>query len=268
MNLNPILVTEPVGNFRRRAADAMRGRVSMLYLVGLIYISCLTIPTAVIEGLNGTFNKLAEVMQGISTTMDVQKWYAENADALQATSNFSALYGILVTGTFALGLTIVHLAVIRRQEATSLSLFDGFAQLPKAVAIYVLTRIMIFLWTLLFVVPGVIAYYRYSLVYYIVIDNPQIGTLQAIRMSGDLMRGNKMKRFVLDLSFIPWCIPPVVIIVTILSFFSPSALESGGNALFALYMFIYVLVAVLFSFVLNYRGVAAADFYQKVGNTD
>jgi uncharacterized membrane protein len=232
--------------------------------VGLIYILCLTIPIAAMEGIAGTYTKLAEAIQGIISYTDIQTWYTENADKLGATSRFSAIYAILVTGALSLGLTIVHMAVIRRKEAKTLTLFDGFSQLPKAAAIYVLTRIMIFLWALLFIVPGVIAYYRYSLVYYLVADNPDIGILAAIRLSGDMMRGNKQKRFFLDLSFLGWCLPPVIFLGYFFSFFSSMALENGGRGLFILYMGIYLMVAALFSFVLSYRGVAAADFYQKI----
>jgi uncharacterized membrane protein len=239
----------------------------MLYFAGVIYVICLLLPQIILQGLAGTYDVLADVFSTLATAMtyaDVQEWYVQNASKLEATSNLSFLYSVLVTGTFALGLSIIHLSVVRRQEATTFTLFDGFSQLPRAVGIYIVKTVMTVLWSMLFLVPGVIAYYRYSLVYYLLIDNPHIGILQAIRQSGDLMRGNKHKRFILDLSFIPWCIPPVVILMIVFSYFQPIALANGGNGLFALYAGTYAFIAVLFSFVLNYRGVAAADFYQKI----
>ena len=64
--------------------------------------------------------------------------------------------------------------------------------------------IFIALWSLLFIVPGIIAMYRYRMAYYILLDDPDKGPLQCIRESKELMRGHKKELFFLDLSFIGW----------------------------------------------------------------
>ncbi|MEW9701436.1 DUF975 family protein [Paenibacillus sp. SI8] len=61
-----------------------------------------------------------------------------------------------------------------------------------------------FLWYLLFLVPGIVKSYAYSLVPYILADNPGIGTYRAVELSNRMTRGHKWKMFVLDLSFIGW----------------------------------------------------------------
>ncbi len=61
-----------------------------------------------------------------------------------------------------------------------------------------------FLWFLLFIIPGIIKAYSYRMVPYILADNPNIGAIRAIDLSRNIMRGNKWRMFVLDLSFLGW----------------------------------------------------------------
>lgn len=65
-------------------------------------------------------------------------------------------------------------------------------------------EIKIFLWSLLFVIPGIIKAYEYCMVPYILAENPQISTERAFEISKQMTKGEKWKIFVLDLSFIGW----------------------------------------------------------------
>ena len=67
-----------------------------------------------------------------------------------------------------------------------------------------LTDLFIWLWSLLFIVPGIIKAYSYRLVPYIMSEKPDINFRDAQAESARLMKGNKWKSFVLDLSFIGW----------------------------------------------------------------
>ena len=67
-----------------------------------------------------------------------------------------------------------------------------------------LTDLFIWLWSLLFIVPGIIKAYQYRLVPYIMSENPDMSFRDAQAESARLMSGNKWKSFVLDLSFIGW----------------------------------------------------------------
>ncbi len=60
------------------------------------------------------------------------------------------------------------------------------------------------LWSMLFVVPGIVKGYSYSLAMYIKSENPQISASQAIELSKKMTNGRKMDLFVLDLSYIGW----------------------------------------------------------------
>ncbi len=67
-----------------------------------------------------------------------------------------------------------------------------------------LRGIFTFLWSLLFVIPGIVKAYAYSMVPYILADNPGMRASEAIRLSQEMMRGHKMEKFILDISFFGW----------------------------------------------------------------
>lgn len=60
------------------------------------------------------------------------------------------------------------------------------------------------LWTLLLVVPGVIKHYEYLMVPYIIAENPGMDYKEAFKISKQMMDGEKMEAFIMDLSFIGW----------------------------------------------------------------
>lgn len=64
--------------------------------------------------------------------------------------------------------------------------------------------VLVFLWTLLLIIPGVIKSYAYKMVPYILADNPNIGHKRAIEISNAMTDGEKFNIWVLELSFIGW----------------------------------------------------------------
>lgn len=67
-------------------------------------------------------------------------------------------------------------------------------------------EVLIFLWTLLLIIPGIVKSYAYRMTPYILAENSNIGTKRAIELSNQMTTGQKMNMFVLDLSFIGWYI--------------------------------------------------------------
>ena len=61
-----------------------------------------------------------------------------------------------------------------------------------------------FLWSLLLIIPGIVKAYEYRMIPFLIAENPDMSTKEAFRMTRNIMTGNKMDTFVLDLSFIPW----------------------------------------------------------------
>lgn len=72
------------------------------------------------------------------------------------------------------------------------------------VLVMFLRDLFTWLWTLLFIVPGIIKHYEYLMVPYILAENPQMSQKEVFQISKQMMMGQKMNAFVLDLSFIGW----------------------------------------------------------------
>ena len=77
----------------------------------------------------------------------------------------------------------------------------GYLNVVKTVF---LRDLYIVLWGLLLIIPGIIKSYEYRMVNYILAENPEMNTKEVFAMSRDMMRGNKWRAFVLDLSFLGW----------------------------------------------------------------
>lgn len=93
-----------------------------------------------------------------------------------------------------------------RQEPTQIrKLFSAFrGPYYNVVGAMFTTRLFVFLWGLLLVVPGIIKHYEYYFVPYILAENPHISGDRARQISSWMTRGEKWDIFVLELSFIGW----------------------------------------------------------------
>ena len=74
----------------------------------------------------------------------------------------------------------------------------------NVILVMFLKNLFIALWTLLFIVHGIIKMYSYRLVPYILKEHPELTGTQAITLSRKMMNGHKADAFVLDLSFLGW----------------------------------------------------------------
>ena len=92
-----------------------------------------------------------------------------------------------------------------REKAPFSEMGRGFSpKYGRNIGSLFLTNLFVALWSLLFIIPGIVKSYSYRMVPYILAENPDIKATEAITMSRKMMNGNKWKSFVLDLSFIGW----------------------------------------------------------------
>ena len=119
----------------------------------------------------------------------------------------------LALSVVSVGFTIFTLNSIRKNSPDFGNLLDGFGMMPRLLWLLILEALFVMLWSFLFVIPGIIAAYRYSLAVYIMIDHPEFSAMDCIRESKRMTYGFKFELFKLDLSFILWlllCSLPVV----------------------------------------------------------
>lgn len=94
--------------------------------------------------------------------------------------------------------------VDRKNEAEIRTLFGYFPHWKTTVAASLLQGLYIFLWSLLLLIPGIVASYSYAMTNYILAEHPEMPASEAIEHSKQMMAGNRWRLFCLHISFIGW----------------------------------------------------------------
>lgn len=118
----------------------------------------------------------------------------------------SALIAFLIGGTVRLGHCKYLLDQQDGNELKVESLFSQFHQYGNGFCLALLTSIYTVLWTMLFIIPGIIASYRYAMAPFIQAEHPEYTASESIAASKQMMNGHKWDLFSLDLSFIGWAL--------------------------------------------------------------
>jgi len=128
--------------------------------------------------------------------------------AISYVAGMTAVGAIILTGPLAYGICFLFLKQCRGNLDMQLGdLFTGFtSDFGQNFLIGLMTTIFTLLWSLLFVIPGIVKFYAYSMAYYIKADYPDYGWRECINASKELMYGHKGELFLLDLSFLGWYI--------------------------------------------------------------
>lgn len=119
-----------------------------------------------------------------------------------ATASF--IGSIIFSGVLFFGLYAYFLDLIRRQDTSFSHLFSGFDYFIQTLGMYLLSTLYVILWSLLLVIPGIMAAFSYSMIYFVLKDNPGMGVGEILETSKSLMKGHRWRFFVLCLSFFWW----------------------------------------------------------------
>ena len=198
-------------DFRRIAREALRGRWGIAVIAGLLASLLGAIgsggPELNIDLNDGHFSAgLSVAGQDIIST-DGMHW------GLFAGMTAYILIFAIVTGIvlFVLGSVIevgyskFNLDLVdRRKEAKIETMFGYFSFWKTTAVTRLLQSVYILLWSLLFIIPGIMAAYSYSMTGYILAENPNMTADEAIARSKQMMDGNRWRLFCLQISFIGW----------------------------------------------------------------
>lgn len=121
-------------------------------------------------------------------------------------TGIGAIVTIIASGPLTYGLCkVLTLALRSNQKANLNMLFSGFTEaFGDSIILWLLQTIFICLWSLLFVIPGIIKAYSYSMASFLQQDNADKNWKTNLDQSKQMMDGHKMQLFLLDLSFIGW----------------------------------------------------------------
>lgn len=131
--------------------------------------------------------------------------------------------------------------------------FRGFQQPLNVAALFLMQSLLIFLWSLLLVIPGIIAYHRYQQVWFIKAEHEEMSSLACLRESARLMRGYKWRAFLLDLSFVGY------ILLAIMPITIAGALGAQGAGAILLLVGLFLVIRIQLG-----RAVSHAIFYREL----
>ncbi len=171
---------------------------------------------------------------------------------------------IIVSGPARLGYATFNLKLVDREKPTFLELFKQFRRFGEGFWMNLLTGIYISLWSMLFVIPGIVKTYSYAMTPYILAENPGMLVNDAITKSRQIMDGHKSRLFCLELSFIGWkllCAAPMVIV----SIYLYKAVVAGASLNLLLWIIpAMLLTAICFVLLCPYIEATYAAFYVDI----
>lgn len=136
----------------------------------------------------------------VTVASSQQFWSMTWASGLQSFLEY-LFQGIMMFGTITFILTK---AVRNDEKGWFACVFRGFKIPLETLWLVVLMSVRILLWTLLFVIPGIIAAFRYSLAWYVKVEHPEYSAGRCLAESGRLMKGHKFDFFCFGLSYLGW----------------------------------------------------------------
>lgn len=205
-------------DFRERARMALQNNWLWAVLTGLVGTILGASTTLLDEGGSSSSSELSEEEMEVLNQAGMGDMVSEVlADPIMQA--MLAIVGILMIGVlvWAIVLMIIGGPITLGYAQYNLNLVDGFnpqfsdlfskfGQFGQGFCVQFLRRLFIMLWSFLFVIPGLVKSYSYSMAAYIAAENPDMSATDAITASKELMDGNKWRLFCLDLSFIGWSI--------------------------------------------------------------
>ena len=116
----------------------------------------------------------------------------------------SVISSVIITPAFVISVIRVYLNLVNGVQPSVGDAFSGFDDFWSAFKVTFLVGLFTFLWSLLFIIPGIIKSFSYSMSTYILAENKGKKALDCINESKAITNGHKMDLFVLGLSFIGW----------------------------------------------------------------
>ena len=202
-------------DFREIARNALRGKWPVAVLTGFLASLMGALLVSNGGGTSGNNNDSSSIS------------LADNLDLAPLRTVLHVILGVLIlwiiatliaSGAGKLGYAIFNLNLVDGKEAKVSDLFSQFHRLGEGFVMNFLMALYTLLWSLLFVIPGIIKSYSYAMTPYIMAEHPALTADEAITESRRIMDGNKMRLFCLSFSFIGWgllCTLPTIALMAI-----------------------------------------------------
>ena len=200
-------------DFRRIAREALRGKWPIAVLVGLVAVllggAVSSGPEVEIdidvEHVNASFGFAGQTLFSAGgPSSGFRAFLVGSAIYLIVAAVILAVIYFVLGSVIEVGYARFNLELVDRRDPSFETLFGYFSFWKTAAAARLHQSIYILLWSLLLVIPGIVASYSYAMTGYILAEAPELTASEAIARSKELMAGNRWRLFCLQLSFIGW----------------------------------------------------------------
>ena len=203
-------------DFRRIARNALTNKWFIAVAVGLV--------ASILGGISGggpefkvnidgsnismNFNVAGQTIKSIGTNggvdSEVGAFILASLPIIIIASLFAAVIYFVLGSFIGVGYAKFNLNLVDKKNAAFETLFEYFSHWKTTTIARLLRALYVFLWSLLFIIPGIVAGFSYAMTDYILAEDPELTADEAISQSKSLMMGNKWRFFCLQFSFIGW----------------------------------------------------------------
>ena len=203
-------------DFRRIARNALTNKWFIAVAVGLV--------ASILGGISGggpefkvnidgsnismNFNVAGQTIKSIGTNggvdSEVGAFILASLPIIIIASLFAAVIYFVLGSFIGVGYAKFNLNLVDKKNAAFETLFEYFSHWKTTTITRLLRALYVFLWSLLFIIPGIVAGFSYAMTDYILAEEPELTADEAISQSKSIMMGNKWRFFCLQFSFIGW----------------------------------------------------------------
>ena len=203
-------------DFRRIARNALTNKWFIAVAVGLV--------ASILGGISGggpelkvnidgsnismNFNVAGQTIKSIGTNggvdSEVGAFILASLPIIIIASLFAAVIYFVLGSFIGVGYAKFNLNLVDKKNAAFETLFEYFSHWKTTTITRLLRALYVFLWSLLFIIPGIVAGFSYAMTDYILAEDPELTADEAISQSKSIMMGNKWRFFCLQFSFIGW----------------------------------------------------------------
>ena len=201
-------------DFRSIARDALRGKWGIAVVVGLIAVLLggagsddpgvkLNID---LSGANVSFEYAGQtiISTGGGLNPEMEALIVGSTIYIALAAIAMAVVYFLLGSIVEIGYSRFNLELVDRHDPSFDALFAYFSSWKTAAATRFLKSLYTLLWSLLLIIPGILAAYSYAMTGYILAEHPELTAGEAIDCSKQMMYGNRWRLFCLQFSFIGW----------------------------------------------------------------
>ena len=190
-------------DFKNLSLNQLRGKWGTVILA-------LLIPALAVAAVSMLCTTIESTRSLVTGSNRVPTMYIMFRTLFSILASVGEIAAFILTAAVTYGICRYLLSFVRGGSPALNDTFSGITRgggtFGRSILLLLLKNIFTFLWSLLFIIPGIIAAYRYSMAFYIMADNDDISAMDALRQSKEMMIGHKWELFKLHLSFIGWII--------------------------------------------------------------